>query len=265
MTLFVREDRDDIAVLRLAHGKVSALDVELCAAVEAELDRVADGRARALVLTGTGRTFSAGVDLVRLLAGGAEYGRRFLPAMERFFRALLVFPRPLIAAVNGHAIAGGCIVAAAADYRVMARGAGRIGLPELIVGVPFPRLPLEIVAARLSPAVLRSLVYGGRTVFADEALSLGLVDETVEADRLLDRSLDVARQLGAIPARTFALTKRALIDAVLERVRGSAGSDADAVEAWASPEVHAAIRQYVNTTLHRSDSGPGTRTQKSDG
>src|SRR5918995_5927051 len=234
--MFVREDRDDIAVVRMAHGKVNALDAVFCETMAAEIERLKQQPVGGLVLTGSGSAFSAGVDLHRLLNRGADYVRHFLPLMETFFRALLVFPKPLVAAINGHAIAGGCIIAAAADHRVMARGTARIGVPELAVGVPFPSLPLEIIASRVSPALLRSLVYSGRTVQPDEAVAVGFVDEVVDADRLLERSVAVAQELGAIPATTFALTKQAFTSAVLQRVRHSVDHNLDVVEAWLTPE-----------------------------
>jgi enoyl-CoA hydratase len=214
------------------------------------LAQLEKGDQRAVVLTGTGSAFSAGVDLFRLLDGGADYVRQFLPAMGRFFRALVVFPKPLVAAINGHAIAGGCIIAAAADYRVMTRGRGRIGVPELVVGVPFPRLPLEIVSARVSPAMLRTLIYTGCTVEADEAVTVGFVDEATEADRLMERALAVAQQLGAIPATTFAMTKRALTAPLLDRV--SHADDSQVIEAWDSETIHAAIRSYLDRTIKKA-------------
>jgi enoyl-CoA hydratase len=220
--------------------------------MSAELERLHTASCRAVVLTGTGTAFSAGVDLYRILQGGADYVRQFLPVMEQFFRTLLVFPKPLVAAINGHAIAGGCIIAAAADHRAMARGGGRIGVPEVVVGVPFPSLPLEMIGARLSPAVLRTVVYSGRTVEADEAVSIGFVDEAVDEGELLDRSVAAARELAAIPAATFALTKRAFSDTVLRRVRASETTNADVVEAWLSGDVHDAIRRYLDKTIKRS-------------
>src|SRR5215813_14130931 len=120
---------EGILTLRLTHGKASALDVELLDALLRELDGLGED-VRALILTGTGSIFSAGVDLFRLTAEGADYVRRFLPLLSRFLRTLFAFPRPVIAAANGHAIAGGCIVVLAADVRLMAEGSGRIGVPE---------------------------------------------------------------------------------------------------------------------------------------
>ncbi len=247
-----REDSGHVAVMRLAHGKVSALDAEFCEAMVAEIGEIASGSPKALVITGTGSVFSAGVDLFKVLDGGPQYLPRFLPLMKALLHSLLTFPKPAVAAVNGHAIAGGCIMAAACDHRIMANGDGRIGLPELAVGVPFPTLPFEIVGARVHPTAFRDLVYSGRTVPPSEALALGLVDEIAEPDALLTRALEKAEQLARIPAITFALTKRTLTAPLLERVRADLALDAQAQEAWASPEIQAHIRAYLEKTLRRS-------------
>ena len=106
----------------------------------------------------------------------------------------MTFPKPMVAAINGHAIAGGCILAAACDHRIMVEGNGRIGIPELAVGVPFPALPLQIMSARLADGALRDLVFTGRTVQIDEAMALGLIDEKCPAGMLLDRAQEVARE-----------------------------------------------------------------------
>ena len=113
--MVVREDRNGIRILRLNHGKVSALDIELGDALSAEFKAAADPTVRAVVLIGTGSAFSAGVDLYRVIKDGPEYGRRFLPVLDRMLRDALTFPKPVVAAVNGHAIAGGCILAACCD------------------------------------------------------------------------------------------------------------------------------------------------------
>src|SRR5262245_6657115 len=127
-----RTDEDGVAVLRLAHGRANAMDAELCDALTEAMAQAAS--ARAVVLTGTGGIFSAGVDLKRLLGGGRAYLDAFLPSWSRMFERVFFHPAPVVAAVNGHAIAGGCVLAAAADRRVMASDAGRIGVTELLVG-----------------------------------------------------------------------------------------------------------------------------------
>jgi enoyl-CoA hydratase len=242
-----REVRDGVAVVRLAHGKASALDVELAEAIVEEIRSASASDAGAVVLTGTGSIFSAGVDLFRIVNEGAPYVRRFFPALVDAIRAIFESPKPVVAAVNGHAIAGGCILTAACDYRLMARGGGRIGIPELLVGVPFPAVALEIMRAAVAPQHLQELVYTGKTVQAEEALAKGLVDEVAEPDALAERAFAVAAQMAAIPADTFRITKRNLRRPVLDRV--DTADDAKALAVWESAETHAGIRRYLERTI----------------
>src|SRR5262245_51276260 len=229
-----RSQHEGILTLRLAHGKASLLDVELLDALLRELDGVAED-VRAIILTGTGSIFSAGVDLVRLTQGGAEYVRRFLPLLSRFMRTLFAFPRPVVAAANGHAIAGGCLIVLAADARLMADGGGRIGIPELLVGVPFPAAPLEVVRFVVPRDRLQSLIYTGRTLPPQQALAAGLLDEVVPPAELPARAEAVARQLAAIPPETFRQTKQALRAETLERIDSkSEVQDRAALEVWSA-------------------------------
>jgi len=93
---------DGIAVLTLAHGKANALDIELCDALARHFAELRRSDLRAVVLTGQGKIFSAGVDLKRLSTGGADYIRRFLPALHRLYEAVFFHPKPVVAAINGH-------------------------------------------------------------------------------------------------------------------------------------------------------------------
>jgi len=221
-----REPHGPITVLRMDHGKANAMDVELLDGLSEALAEADASDAQALVLTGTGRIFSAGVDLFRVLDGGAEYLGRFLPALSRALKDLFAFPRPVVAALNGHAIAGGCILACACDHRLMARGAdgsggsggGRIGVPELRVGVPFPSAALEILRFAIPRQHLQEVAYVGRTFSAEDALARGLVDELVDPDSLADRAIEAARNLAAIPPGTFQLSKRQLRRPTLDRL-----------------------------------------------
>ena len=249
--MFELTHRGPVAVLRMTHGKANAMDIEFCRGLNAQLHACQQSDARALVLTGQGRIFSAGVDLPRLVDGGASYARDFLPAMNHVFEALFAFTKPLIVAVNGHAIAGGCIMAACGDYRMMARDAGRIGIPELLVGVPFPVVPLEIVRFATPPQHLQALIYRGLTLTPDEALRHGLVDAVVDPDTLLDDAVAVADSLAAVSFEAFHLTKRQLRDPVIRRMHDNSVVDLLVQDSWAGTTVPNAVRDYVARTLKK--------------
>ncbi len=156
-------EQGEIAVVTMRHGKANAMDVEFCEAIAARFEELKKSKVKAVVLTGEGKIFSAGVDLVRALDGGADYFHKFLPALSKAFVTAFFFPRPVVAAINGHAIAGGCVLACCADRRLMAKGASRIGIPELLVGVPFPTIALEVMrfttASRFVPGRILDRCY----------------------------------------------------------------------------------------------------------
>ena len=234
-----RQTNDGIVTLRLAHGKASALDTELCEAITRELRGAKD--ARAVILTGTGTIFSAGVDLFRMTDEGAPYVERFFPALRDAFVELFAFPRPVIAAVNGHAIAGGCLLAAACDYRLMS--GGKIGVPELLVGVPFPSVAIDILH-HAAGANAAQLAYSGVTLSPEDARAKGLIDEVVDAEKLMARAEEIALRFASIPAQSFALTKLQL--------RGlGKDTDEEAVRVWSDPAIHAHIRSYLARTIKR--------------
>ena len=243
----------DVTLLRLDHGPVGALDTELLDELRAELaDLAAAGVA--VVLTGTGRAFSAGVDLPRLLRDGAAYVERFIPTLTGAFDDLFRYPRPLVVAANGHAIAGGCVIVCTGDYRLMADGGGRIGVPELLVGVPFPAIALEAVRFATADRGVQEMVYAGATWLPADAAARGLVDEVVPGGELVERAVDRAEQLAAIPPETFWHTKWALRGPVVERVRHDAARDVRMLGLWLSPATYAAISAYVDRTI-----GPARR------
>jgi enoyl-CoA hydratase len=243
------ETRGDIAIMRMQRGKASAFDLEFTQAIIDTLASLTNGPAAAVVLTGSGNIFSAGVDLIRLQEGGPSYIQRFVPLLTQLVHALFEFPKPLIAALNGHAVAGGCVIACAADHRIMARGNGRIGVPELLVGLPFPTAALELVRFVVPPQNLASVVYGAETYDADEAMEVGLVDEVCSADDLLERALSAAQRFAALPAPAFALTKRQLHAPVLERIAAGAADDVEAARLWQHPDSLERVRRHVERTF----------------
>jgi enoyl-CoA hydratase len=240
-----RERDGEVLVVRMEHGKVNALDLELLEAIAASFEELAVQGVGPVVLTGTGSAFSAGVDLKRVVEGGAGYAERFLPALDRAFASVLGFPRPVVAAINGHAIAGGCILACACDHRVLARGKARIGAPELRVGVAWPALAFEILRHRAHPQHVRELVFGGGTHLPEEALARGLADELVDTDQLLPRALAVARDLASLPPQAFTLAKEQA-HAPIRALCAASAEREDLVRAdWASAATRERLARYL--------------------
>jgi enoyl-CoA hydratase len=246
------EDRGAITILRMARGKGNALNVELAAALIEALDRLEHSAARAGIITGQGNVFGAGVDLPGLVEGGPEYVRRFIPLLLEGFERLVTFPKPLIAAVNGHAIAGGAILMLACDQRLLARGKARIGLTEIRVGVVFPAWALEIARFATPPQYFATLICRGRTWPAEEALARGLVDELVEPERLMDRACEVAEELAAIPPAAFTATKLAVRRPMIEAARRQAAeTDAAVLEQWCAPETLKHVAAFAEQNIKR--------------
>jgi enoyl-CoA hydratase len=244
------ERHDTTAVIRLEHGKANTLDTELLRDMRDGFRRAREGGTRAAVLTGTGSIFSAGVDLFRVIDGAEAYAAQFIPELAATFLELFEYSLPIVAAVNGHAIAGGCILACACDYRLMAEGKGTIGVPELLVGVEFPTVAIEIMRHGVPAHHLQLLVYSGRTCGLGEAHERGLVDEVVPADRLPERALEIAGQMARIPGDVFAATKHTLRRDALERMRRNAAGD-DAVRRWSHPDTRKRIQAYLDATIPR--------------
>jgi enoyl-CoA hydratase len=241
------EHDGDVAIVRLEHGKVNALDLELLRAISETMRGLAT--AGAVVLTGTGRAFSAGVDLRRIVDGGAAYAEEFLPALSDAFLAVFDCPRPVVAAVNGHALAGGCVLAAAADLRLMS--GGTLGLTELQVGVQFPTVPLEIARHAFGPrAGLLALTAG--TFNAEEALRLGLVDQVTSPDDLLPAAVERAAALAACPADVYAATKEQLHREARRRIdERRVDDDRSATDVWTDGRTLAGIRAFLDRLAAR--------------
>ena len=239
------EKRDGIVVLTLNRPPVNALDVETLDELTDALNDAARGEPQAVILTSEGRVFSAGADLNRVLEGDATYIDAGIVALSRCFETLFTFPRPVIAAVNGHALAGGCILTCACDYRIMASGDGRIGAIELAAGVPFPSWALEIVRYAVNNQHVPEVVYLARAYEPNDAVRIGLIDEIVDAADLMPRAFEMAGELARVPRQTFELMKRALRrDAVDTARRGTARDDVIKA-AWRSPEVRDAIKRQM--------------------
>jgi len=244
------ERRGGTAIFRMRRGAVNALDLAAVEEMSAAIaDLAADETLGALVLTGAGPAFCAGLDLKAVPGYGRAEQRRLVEAMNRFFGGLYDFPRPTVAAINGHAIAGGMVLALACDHRVCTSNAASLGLTEVKVGVPFPVGAIEVVRNELTPAAARALILFGRLIGPEQALAWGAVDEVVAPDAVLTRACAEAATLAELPRDTFERVKRTLRKAPLERIRAAIeDGDDPTLDNWLSAETIEAAKKVLAST-----------------
>lgn len=239
-----------IATMWLDRPPVNALDGDFLQEIATTVRVIEAADVGALIVSGRGSCFSAGADLFQVLQASPEDIDASVQGLIDAFGALFTFRRPMIAAVNGHAIAGGCIIACAADHRVMARDSGVIGVSELRVGVPFPTYALEIMRFAAAPHRFNELVLFGRNYKPEDAIALGLIDEVVEPDELTSVGRRAAERLAAIPNASFETVKRLIRAPTVERVERYAKEiDPIVLEGWKTPEVAASIRAFLEKTV----------------
>ena len=241
------EINDGIAFLTLNDGKVNALTLDLMNAFTNGLEEIHISEAKAVIVTGTCNSFSAGIDLVKMLKEGDEYRSDFGDTLNQFLRHIITFEKPVIAAVNGHAVAGGCILTAACDYRIMADTNIKIGVTELKVGVPFPSVPMEVLRHVVHQGFLSEVAYLGKLYSPQEGMERGLVNEVVPPDELMDRALEVANELGNAPLEAFRLVKASINLPVMDRIaRHDNVLKADMDAYWKSNEVRNNMRSFMD-------------------
>lgn len=226
----------DIHVIRLDHGKANAIDQALLDGLVAELER-AEAEEKSVVLTGREGFFSAGLNLKELPdtpEGMADFVERF----ERGYRKLLEFPLPVVAAVNGHAIAGGCVLACAADVRIGAKGGYKVGVSEVSLGIVFPATAFEIMRHTVEVRHQSEVLLGGRLLSPEQAVEVGILHRVVSPEELLTEAEAVARELGSKPSRAFRHSKLSLRAPILSKIDASAEECRRSfLESWFSPDV----------------------------
>jgi enoyl-CoA hydratase len=235
------EEAGEVAIVRIDRPPANALDIELLAEGHDVRERLAREEPGAVVLTGSDRFFSAGMDLKTAPTLSAGEQRHTVDGINRLFAGWYAFQRPVVAAVNGHAVAGGLILALCADHRVGATE-GRFGLTELRAGLPYPVAAISVVRAELTPGAARRLALGAALMDSADALALGVFDELRPPDEVLPRAIEVATELASLPHGTYTQVKRQLRGPTLEAIdRALAGGAGDPVLAtWVSAETSGA-------------------------
>jgi enoyl-CoA hydratase/carnithine racemase len=236
------------AVLALASDKVNALDREVLQEISAFVEFCEqDSTVGALVITGEGSVFSAGLNVNQVLANEMSYTDGLLDDLSAALVHLFRCPKPTIAAINGSAIAGGCLLASACDKRLIADEA-RIGVTELRVGVSFPVVAIELLRHTCG-ARAEQLIFGAELLDAEGACQYGLAHQHFPRAVLQSEAMAAAEQLEALDARAYALAKAstrrsALMAMALEHEDGRS-VDLQVREHWKDDQTRANLEKLL--------------------
>jgi enoyl-CoA hydratase len=208
-----------VAVISLDDGKANTVLVPEFEGLEAALDSVEQSDATAVVLTGRPGFFSAGLNLKVLATLSLEDKQVVAATMGRVALKLFLFPKPVVAAVSGHALGAGAILAFAADTRIFADGSFKFGLNEVQVGLFVPSYGIALASSAVSASRLTDLVVHGRILSPMEALSMHVAEGVHSPEALLPAALIRARGLAAISGQGYATTKRLMREEAADRAR----------------------------------------------
>ena len=220
------EVSSDIATVFLSRGKVNALNALVVDELKACLSALEGDRdLKALILTGRGKFFSFGFDIPEFLGLTQEAFTDFVTNFTELYTRLFLYPKPVVAALNGHAIAGGCMLALACDNRVMAAGKSKIALNEIAFGSTVFAGSTEMLRFLVGNANATEILYSGALYSAEEAMRLGLVQAVIPEEDLMVAARRIATNLASKPAAAWAsikaLLRKPIAEAMMQRERKS--------------------------------------------
>lgn len=214
------EYRDKVAVLKLKRGITNPINLQLINELTDFLQRMRNNTdVHSLVICSSNeKFFSIGFDIPQLIELNTEDFRTFYQAFNRFCVNLYTLPKPTIAAITGHAIAGGCILALCCDYRFIAKGRKLMGLNEIKLGVPVP-YPADCMLQHLiGTRKAREITNAGEFYQSEKLFQIGMVDQVLPLEEVLIKSFEKAEVLGAMPQKAFGMIKRNLVEMVETRI-----------------------------------------------
>lgn len=236
---------DGLATVTLVRGKVNALNEPMIEELRYNFENLEKDKAtKAVILTGRGKFFSFGFDIPEFLSYPKDDFVRYLIKFADFYRYLFLFPKPVVAALNGHAIAGGCMLATACDYRVMVPEKAKIALNEITFGASVFAGIAEILKFCVGSKNAATILYSGNLYSPQEALELGLIDQIEALENLLETAGKTAKDLAQKNAAAFQsiknLLRQPIVKEIVEREKGSIH---EFVDIWYSAETWANLQE----------------------
>lgn len=242
---FIEMQRSNgIATLTLSRGKVNALNGTVVDQLRGTLKGLeGDPEVKSIVLTGAGKFFSFGFDIPEFLSFTKEQFTEYLTTFTDLYTYVFLYPKPVVAAINGHTIAGGCMLALACDYRVMVSGKAKIALNEIGFGSSVFAGSTEMLRFWVGGANATAVLFSGAMYGAEDAKSMGLVQEVTTERELMDKARNVASDFASKSAPAFASIKALLRRSIVEEMRGREGeSIREFVDIWYSEATWANLR-----------------------
>lgn len=210
-------DHDGVRVISFNRPPVNAIDLPTVRAFQERVVEAAESAScLAVVLTGEGTAFNAGIDHRVVPTYDADARAEMISTINATLCALYGMAKPTVAAINGHALGGGLVVALACDVRIAADAGQRLGLAEVTAGIPFPAVPLVITRAELDPSSARTLVLSGALFGPRDPIAERVLDAVVPPDALLETAIAIAAERAALAS--YGVVKRQLREAARREI-----------------------------------------------
>nr|VFK23497.1 MAG: 3,2-trans-enoyl-CoA isomerase [Candidatus Kentron sp. MB]VFK27900.1 MAG: 3,2-trans-enoyl-CoA isomerase [Candidatus Kentron sp. MB]VFK74456.1 MAG: 3,2-trans-enoyl-CoA isomerase [Candidatus Kentron sp. MB] len=239
-------DHGLVREIKLSHPPVNALRAPLINTLRHAIDNARDEGMGALILSGLPGYFSVGLDVTYQMQQDQEAANRVFHEIFAVMRSIGTSRLPIVAAMQGHAVGGGAMIAILCDYRVMAEGEYKMGLPEVHVGLPIPPIVYRLVSRLVGPRLAERMCVEGRMVDSKEAGRIGLVDEVVPESGVQDAALSWCQRMLELPSRAMRLTRAASRTEIATLLATFGWEELDELAAgWSSEETQKALRATV--------------------
>jgi enoyl-CoA hydratase len=239
----VHVERDGpVGILRIDRPPANTIELNFAREFRKAFDELVATDVGAIVIAGTGSFFSGGLDLNIIPHYSPEEQQTFLTETNRMLGKAYGVPIPVVGAINGHAIAGGFVLAITCDYRVGPNGPYNFGLTEARLGVPFPAAPMAVLRTELALADLRVIMLRAKHFGSEEALARGVFDELQEAGDVLPRAIEIARDMASMPREGYGRIKAQVREQALAYIKDT---EDPMLKGWLSDEVLSASKAVL--------------------